>query len=83
MYNVLLTKTARKQLEKLPNQVAEKLLEVIEMLADDPRPVGCKKLRGREGFRVRQGDYRIIYDIFENVLVVEVIAIGHRKDIYE
>jgi mRNA interferase RelE/StbE len=52
-------------------------------LADDPRPKGCKKLKGRDGYRIRTGNYRIIYEIFDTELLIDVIAIGHRKDIYE
>jgi mRNA interferase RelE/StbE len=81
-YQILLTKTATKQLDKLPNDIAEKLLNFIQSLEDDPRPIGCKKLKGREGYRVRQGNYRVIYDIFDDILIVEVVAVGHRKDIY-
>lgn len=82
-YTIFITKTAQKQLNKLPNDVAEMLLVFIQTLGADPRPPGCKKLKGRDGYRVRQGDYRITYDIFDNVLVVDVIAVGHRKNIYE
>jgi mRNA interferase RelE/StbE len=82
-YQILLTKTATKQLDKLPNNIAENLLDFIQTLENDPRPNGCKKLKGRDGFRVRQGNYRIIYDIFDDILIVEVIAVGHRKDIYD
>jgi mRNA interferase RelE/StbE len=52
-------------------------------LTNDPRPFGYIKLKGRNGFRIRVGNYRIIYDIFDLELLIEVIAIGHRKDIYE
>ncbi|MFC0776288.1 type II toxin-antitoxin system RelE family toxin [Terrimonas alba] len=55
----------------------------IYSLADNPRPHGYKKLKGRDAYRIRSGDYRIIYSIFDKILTVEVIAIGHRKDIYE
>jgi len=82
-YSILLTKTAAKQLDKLPDEVAETLLETIQSLAFDPRPPGCKKLKGRDGYRVRQGNYRILYDIFDQTLVVEVVALGHRKDVYQ
>jgi mRNA interferase RelE/StbE len=82
-YQILLTKTATKQLDKLEDDIAEKLLQIIQNLENNPRPNGCKKLKGREGYRVRQGNYRIIYDIFDDLLVVEVVAVGHRKDIYE
>lgn len=82
-YSIFLTKTAAKQLDKLSDEVAETLLETIQSLASDPRPPGCKKLKGRDGYRVRQGNYRILYDIFDKMLVVEVVALGHRKDIYQ
>ena len=82
-YLLVITKTAQKQLDKLPENTAELLIEEIKGLALNPRPAGCKKLKGRKGYRVRKGNYRIIYDIYENVLTVEVIALGHRKDIYE
>jgi len=59
------------------------LSEAILALAVNPRPYGCKKLKGRDGYRIRKGDFRIIYDIDDKILVVEVIAIGQRKDIYD
>ena len=82
-YIIVLTKTAQKQLDKLPNSIADKLLDAIEALAVDPRPEGCKKLKGRSGYRIRKGDYRIIYDVSDDVLTVEVVAVGHRRSIYE
>ncbi|MFN6945342.1 MAG: type II toxin-antitoxin system RelE family toxin [Cytophagaceae bacterium] len=82
-YKLVITKTAQKQLNKLPDNIAEPLIEAIQGLAFDPRPHGCKKLKGRDGYRIRKGTYRIIYDVCDNILTVEVIALGHRKDIYE
>ncbi len=82
-YQIRITKTAQKQLDKLHGTVAETLIEHISNLASNPRPHGSRKLKGREGYRVRKGGFRIIYDIYDKVLVVEVIAIGNRKDIYE
>ena len=64
-----------------PNYSAIK--KQIYDLADNPRPQGYKKLKGREGYRIRVGDYRIIYEIFDTVLLIEVIDLGHRKEIYE
>lgn len=81
-YLVFLSKTASKQLDKIPTSIAETLLKAIENLAKNPKPQGAKKLKGRDGYRIRKGDYRIIYDILDNKLIVEVVAIGHRKDIY-
>ena len=82
-YQVRITKTAQKQLDKIPSQVATKLFDLIQSLATKPRPPGCKKLKGRDGFRIRKSDFRRIYDVFDKLLIVEVIAIGDRKDIYD
>jgi mRNA interferase RelE/StbE len=82
-YQISISKTAQKQLDKLPDNITERLIRVIYELADDPRPVGHKKLKGRDGYRVRTGDYRIIYDIIDSLLIINIIAIGHRKDIYD
>lgn len=82
-YSILLSKTAIKQLDKLSESVSENLILAIEQLAKNPRPYGAKKLKGREGFRIRKGDYRIIYDIFDRQLVIEIVTIGHRKEVYE
>lgn len=59
------------------------LKKLFYNLADNPRPNGYKKLKGRDGYRIRVADYRIIYDIFDDILLVEVIDLRHRKDIYE
>ena len=82
-YQVTLSKTAQKQLDKIPDNVASPILNSIAGLASDPRPQECKKLRGRNGYRIRQGIYRIIDDIVDALLLIEVIALGHRKNIYE
>ena len=82
-YKISLTKTAQKQLDKLPDNVAIPIIGAIKNLSTNPRPSGCKKLKGRNGYRIRKGDYRIIYDIFDKELLVDVIALGHRREIYE
>lgn len=82
-YTAILSKKAQKQLDKIPDKIAEPILDAIAGLEENPRPVGYKKLKGREGYRIRTGNYRIIYDIFDNELIVDVITLGHRKDIYE
>jgi mRNA interferase RelE/StbE len=82
-YKITISKTAQKQLDKLPDKIAEPLLNAISDLADEPRPYGCKKLKGRNGYRIRKGDYRILYDVFDNILLIDIIASGHRRDIYE
>jgi len=81
-YTVVLSKKAEKQLDKLSDKIAEPILKAISAFEDNPRPQGYKKLKGIEGYRIRVGDYRIIYDIFDNELIVEIITLGNRKDIY-
>ncbi len=82
-YSISISKAAQKQLDKLPDDVAILLLTVIQSLAQNPRPVGCKKLKGADAYRVRKGNYRIIYEIRDAVLQIEVVAIGDRKDVYD
>lgn len=82
-YTVLLTKKAQKQLDKLSDAIANPLLEAIANLEENPRPQGYIKLKGRDGYRIRVGNYRIIYDIFDDTLIVDIITLGHRKDIYK
>lgn len=82
-YEIRITSTAQKQLDKLQNSVARPIIQAILTLAKNPRPPGCQKLKGREGYRIRKGDYRIIYDVFDKVLIVEIIAVGNRRDIYD
>lgn len=82
-YQVTLKKRALKALEGINEPYYSKIKEAIYSLADNPRPQGYKRLKGRDGYRIRVADYRIIYDIFDNILLVDVIELGHRKDIYE
>ncbi len=82
-YLIQLSKKAQKQLDKLPDPTADPILRAIYTLESDPRPPGSKKLKGRNGHRIRIGNYRVIYEIIDSLLVVEVITLGHRKDIYE
>lgn len=83
-YQVLLSKAARKQLNTFPVFIHNKIIEDIATLAETPRPAGCKKLKGQKNaWRIRVGDYRVIYEIEDKQLRILVIAIGHRKDIYE
>lgn len=82
-YLVQLSRKAQKQLDKLPDSIADPLIRAISALEDDPRPSGSKKLKGRDGYRIRIGNYRVIYTVINSLLVVEVVTLGHRKDIYE
>jgi len=81
-YTVVLTQTAEKELRRLPAKVIEKIIGVLKSLEENPRPVGCKKLKGYKNlWRARMGVYPLIYAIEEVILLVDVREIGHRKDI--
>ena len=82
-YNVTIKKHAIKVLQGINEPYYSNIRLAIYSLADNPRPVGSKKLKGRSAYRIRVSDYRIIYEIYDNILVVDVIDLGHRKDIYE
>ena len=75
--------SAQKQLDKLPDSIATRIENKMMELQHDPRPFGCKKLKGRDAYRIRVGDYRIIYEIHDEPLIITVITIGHRKNVYE
>ena len=81
-YNAVLTTKAQKQLDKLPDVIAVTIFDSILDLEINPRPIGNKKLKDRNGYRIRVGSYRVIYEIFDKELIIDVIALGHRKDIY-
>lgn len=66
----------------MPPGVFERVRDALRALAEEPRPAGCKKLQGREGWRIRVGDYRVLYTIDDAQKTVEVVHIGHRRDIY-
>jgi mRNA interferase RelE/StbE len=83
VYNVALKKKAIKSLIKINEPFYSAIKTAIYDLAENPRPKGFKKLKGRDGYRIRVGDYRIIYDIFDHILLIDVINLGHRKDIYD
>lgn len=83
-YKVEFTPPARKQFKKLPEEVKERIGAKLQALASDPRPPGSKKLVNRHGiWRIRAGDYRAIYCIEDKVLIVLVVEVGHRSDVYD
>ncbi len=82
-YKIELRPAAARALRKLDPQVARRVHAAIALLAEDPRPPASRPLRGRPAWRVRVGDYRIIYMIEDDVLLIVVVALGHRRDIYE
>lgn len=81
-YEIVFRKSVAKDLRALPRQDVRRILSRIRSLAEDPRPMGCEKLGGRELYRVRQGVYRIIHAIEDARLIVEVIKVAHRRDAY-
>jgi mRNA interferase RelE/StbE len=81
-YKIIIAEPAIKALGKLPRKVQRQISEKIDALIDNPRPTGAEKLQGTDLFRIRSGDYRVIYQIKDDVLIVLVVRIGHRKDIY-
>ncbi|MDX1521906.1 MAG: type II toxin-antitoxin system RelE/ParE family toxin [Anaerolineae bacterium] len=82
-YRIEWKRSATKELKKLPKETIPRILSSIEELSQDPRPVGVRKIVGsKHSYRNRVGNYRIIYSIVEAVFVVEIIRVGHRKDIY-
>lgn len=83
-YSIEFKQSAKKELAQLPRPMAEKVLERICSLADNPRPDGCKKLAGSaHSYRIRINDYRVVYTIIDKQLIIQVIKIGHRKNIYQ
>ena len=82
-YTIEISETARKQLSKLPNSIAERIEEKLLDLEDNPRPVGNIKLKGRDAYRMRVGDYRAIYTISDNILKVIVVKVAHRREVYD
>jgi mRNA interferase RelE/StbE len=81
-YRVEILRSAQRQLGKVDRQDRPGVIHAIRALANDPRPPGCKKLSGRPAWRIRVGVYRVIYEIHDDRMLVLVVAIGHRKDVY-
>ncbi len=81
-YSIEIKRSAAKELAELPKQDRLRVIARIENLAHDPRATGSEKLSGQERFRVREGGYRILYEIHDLVLVVMVVRIGHRREVY-
>lgn len=82
-YKLEILPTAKRQLDRFPADVQRRIAEAINRLRENPRPVGAIKLTGHEGlYRVRSGDYRIVYRIEDNRLLVLIVKVGHRREIY-
>jgi mRNA interferase RelE/StbE len=83
LYKIEWKRSAQKELNKLDKKVLLKILESVEILAQNPYPIGSKKLKGTEfTYRIRVGDYRVIYSVISSILTIEVIKIGHRQSVY-
>ena len=80
-YRLAFKNSVAKDLRSIPNVDVQGILERFDELASNPRPLGSEKLSGQERYRVRQGDYRIIYEIDDDVLVVVVVKVGHRREV--
>ncbi|MEO1099719.1 MAG: type II toxin-antitoxin system RelE/ParE family toxin [Bacteroidota bacterium] len=84
LYKIVVSKSAIKELSKLPAKENNRIIPAIKNLSVNPRPVGAKKLKGGSGaWRIRVGNYRVVYAIDDEVLIVDVRKVGHRKDIYD
>lgn len=81
-YQVILPKTAQKELDRLPDDVASRILTRLAGLQTNPCPTDVKKLKGRDAWRIRVSDYRVIYEIHDRQLVVLIVTVGHRREIY-
>ena len=82
-YRVEISRRALKVLSALPRKEQQRIRAVIELLADNPRPPGCRPVVGEDrAYRVRSGDYRIIYDLYDDRLLVQVVRVGHRREVY-
>ena len=83
MYRVLLERAAEKDLFRLPAEAHDRVIEAIQSLAANPRPVGCRKLTGsKHDWRIRVGDYRVVYEIADVIRVVRVNRVRHRREVY-
>jgi mRNA interferase RelE/StbE len=82
LYRVYFKESVKKDLESIPKKDLNKILQRISQLSLVPRPMGCEKLTDQERYRIRQGFYRIVYSIQDDQLIVWIVKVGHRKDIY-
>ncbi len=83
IYSISILPSAEKQIKKLPVIINVKIITAIQNLSHTPRPTGSKKLKGVKAYRIRVGDYRVVYEIYDQSLKIIVIAAGNRRDIYK
>jgi mRNA interferase RelE/StbE len=82
-YTVVIERYAQKQIMKLDKKHIPSIKAAIGALANNPRPYGYKKLKGEEAYRIRVGDYRVIYEIEDEIILVTIVSVGHRKNVYK
>ncbi len=82
VYSLFFKDSVRKDLDSIAKNDLRRIIKRIESLAENPRPLGCEKLSGQEKYRLRQGNYRIIYSIQDTQLTVWVVKVGHRREVY-
>jgi mRNA interferase RelE/StbE len=81
-YNIVIEDRVEKELRKLSKQVVERIAKAIDGLASDPTPLASRRMVGVDGYRLRVGDYRIIYTVEHKIVTVYVVRVGHRREIY-
>jgi mRNA interferase RelE/StbE len=81
-YKIVFKRSVAKDLRPLPNRDVQRILARIDQLAENPRPPGAERLTGDDKYRIRQGRYRILYTIADEIVTVTVVRIGHRRDVY-
>lgn len=81
-YTLFILPRAQKELARLPAESFSRVRDLIRTFAENPRPAGCLKLTGRDGWRARVGDYRVVYEIDDKQGIVTVLHVGHRRDVY-
>ena len=81
-YRIVFKESVAKDLRQIPKKDIQRILKRIDSLTEDPRPVGVEKLSGDEKYRIRQGNYRILYMIEDEIITVTVVKVGHRRDVY-
>ena len=81
-YSIVIMRSAQKAMAQLPLNTYERMCDALVQLGDVPRPTGCAKLRGREGWRIRVGSYRVIYEIDDALRRITILHVGQRRDIY-
>ena len=82
-YKVIVRRSAEKSIKALPKKIQARVIGAIDLLSENPFPPASTKLKGRDGYRIRTNDYRILYTVENEILTVTVVAVGHRKEIYK